>query len=281
MARQKKPQPQGAQANWLMTFSDMVTLLLCFFVLLNMMSTLDVEKFKQFIKNFQGNPSIFDEMNNRHELGDTGVEAAPTIPDFWISDPSDWWGMLGDELLDLIAAGGFGDNTGDGPGGQPSGPVINLIIDDARIILRVQGEILFDTTSDRLRPESLEVLDFIAETLILPPLNQGQISDIHIEGHADIRQIPSGYHPRFRNNKDLSAARAIAAWEYVVDNFDIPDDKVGAVGYGELRPIDGDVGNSGNWEQDYAQWQRNRRVEFVMYRDVSFDEEMNMYERAA
>jgi chemotaxis protein MotB len=255
---------------WLMTFSDMVTLLLCFFVLLNIMSTLDVEKFKQLMANLRGSPDIFTVMDNTHKQGSTGLQTAPDIPSDMFSDPTDWWGMTGEEIIAGLAGAGY-DNTGTG---DPSSQYVVVIVDEARIVIRCQGEVLFDTLSDRLKPEGVEVLGDIVEIGIMPHWEQGKISELHVEGHADIRQIPSA-NP-IRSNMLLSAMRAETALNYIVSNFDIAIERTGAVGYGEWRPIpEIGVGTS------EAEWAQNRRVEFVLYRNFLYDEDGTAYEMAA
>ena len=58
MARKKKEEPQGG-ASWLNTFADLMNLLLCFFVLLFAMSSVDTEKYEQLVASFHSSFSIF------------------------------------------------------------------------------------------------------------------------------------------------------------------------------------------------------------------------------
>ncbi|MDR0293668.1 MAG: flagellar motor protein MotB [Oscillospiraceae bacterium] len=268
MARKKKEFPQAPGcAAWLATYGDMITLVLTFFVLLFSMSSIDIEKWKMMVMNLTGSNSIFDAMDFTTNWDSTGLEEAPDIPDDMFVDPSDEWAMMASEIQDIIdqwLAGRYDNDASESSAEQ--NVVVDITVTQAQITIRCQGEILFDTLSDVIKPEGYEVLDFIIGDLIMPRWDTGIISEVNIEGHADIRPIQRNL-SRFPTNKHLSAARAISAWEYMTTNYDVPDGKVGAVGYGEYRPVDGDFGTS------EEQWSRNRRVEFVMHRNFDLDEQ--------
>ena len=269
MARKKKEQmgTPGAPA-WMATYGDMITLVLTFFVLLFSMSSLDIEKFKALVSVFQRNPDIFITMDNRYEQGESGVEKAPEIPDDWISEPSSWWFEMAQDMQEKL------DQDGEGQTGTPPGEHITIEVNEAQIILRCQGEVLFDTLSDTLKPEGVETLRYIMEELVMEPWNEGKFSELHVEGHADIRRIPPGH--KFEDNLILSAARAAAAYRYIADHYNVSRDRLGAVGYGDSRPLVG-IG----FGATMAEWDQNRRVEFVLYRNFLFDEEGNKYEHVA
>ena len=60
MAKRKEEAPPAGSPAWMATFSDLMNLLLCFFVLLFSMSTVDSEKFRQIAESFSQSFSIFD-----------------------------------------------------------------------------------------------------------------------------------------------------------------------------------------------------------------------------
>jgi chemotaxis protein MotB len=258
VSRQKKQDEGGVGQGWLMTFSDMVTLLLCFFVLLFLMSTLDAQKFMQLVQNLQGNPYIFDVMSNAANIGQTGLEQAPDVPEGDFIDPSDSWMILAGQMAESIDQ--YLDSRGDNLD-------IDMRVTEAQIIISIQGELLFPTLSDVLLTTSYESLDFVMG-LVVNNWDTGQISEIEIGGHADIRPIRGAQTRLFRNNMVLSSMRAIRVYEYVIANFDFPLDRISSKGYGEHRPLPG-VG----YGTSEADWQQNRRVEFVLYRNFRLDEE--------
>jgi chemotaxis protein MotB len=272
----KKKKEGGVGQGWLMTFSDMVTLLLVFFVLLNIMSTIDADKFKQLVANLNGSPDIFHVMNRAANMGQSGLAMAPDIPPSEFAEPSDEWLIAAYEMQGLVAQFNQGRTAGmegqddDGGAGRD---LIVIEVTEGYIVIRCQGEVLFDTLSDRLRPDGMEALGFIVDRLIMPPWNQGLVSEVRIEGYADERPVQRGT-SRFEDNLVLSTFRAVAAYRYIVNNYDIPARSVSPSGYGDTRPLAWLAGENGEITESREEWlQRNRRVEFVLMRNFFVDEE--------
>ena len=119
-----------------------------------------------------------------------------------------------------------------------------------------QSEVFFDTGSDQIGSEGLEELDKLAEAIV--QLNQEIPEDIpwvlRIDGHTDKRPItnPDG---RFRNNWDLSAARAISVVQHLIADG-VPADRLVAAGFGENQPIE-----EGETDEAYG---KNRRIELKL-----------------
>jgi chemotaxis protein MotB len=118
-----------------------------------------------------------------------------------------------------------------------------------------QSEVFFDTGKATLdKPEGRTELDGLASALLeLEKKIPGEISWVlRVDGHTDVRPI-SG--PQFRNNWDLSAARAISVVQYLIGKGVSPQRLV-AAGFGEFQPIDPD-----KTEDAYG---RNRRIELKL-----------------
>ena len=119
-----------------------------------------------------------------------------------------------------------------------------------------QSEVFFQTGSDQIGSEGLAELDKLAEAIV--ELNQEIPQDIpwvlRIDGHTDKRPItnPDG---RFRNNWDLSAARAISVVQHLIAQG-VPADRLVAAGFGENQPIE-----QGDNEDAYG---KNRRIELKL-----------------
>jgi chemotaxis protein MotB len=252
----KKAKKDGVGQGWLMTFSDMVTLLLCFFVLLFQMSTLDIDKFRALVANLQGSPYIWEELQRAAEIGATGLERAPDVPESDMIDPSDEWMIAAAEMQSVI------DDILQGMGAEDLS--ITLDVSEGQIIISIQGRVLFRVLDDALLPSGIEALELIMGA-VMPHWETHLISEIHVEGHADIRQVPPGN--RFGDNDILAAYRARAVMTYIINNFEIPQDRIGMVSWGATRPVGGDFGES------EEQWERNRRVELVLYRNFLINEE--------
>src|SRR6266511_946364 len=116
-----------------------------------------------------------------------------------------------------------------------------------------QSEVFFDTGQAVLRPEGRAELDKLAAALVeLDRQIPGEIAWVlRVDGHTDIRPVTGLY----RNNWDLSAARAISVVQYLIGRGVSPQRLV-AAGFGEFQPIDAD-----RTEEAFS---RNRRIELKL-----------------
>src|SRR5262252_4352646 len=118
-----------------------------------------------------------------------------------------------------------------------------------------QSEVFFDTARATLdKPEGLAELDGLATALLeLEKKIPGEIPWVlRVDGHTDVRGINS---PQFRNNWELSVARAISVVQYLISKGASPQRLV-APGFGEFQPIDPD-----KTEEAFG---RNRRIELKL-----------------
>jgi chemotaxis protein MotB len=118
-----------------------------------------------------------------------------------------------------------------------------------------QSEVFFDTARATLdKPEGLAELDGLATALLeLEKKIPGEIPWVlRVDGHTDVRGINS---PQFRNNWELSVARAISVVQYLISKGVSPQRLV-AAGFGEFQPIDTD-----KTEEAFG---RNRRIELKL-----------------
>ena len=118
----------------------------------------------------------------------------------------------------------------------------------------LQSEVFFDTSRADLKPEGRAELDKVAGAIVelesqIPP---DVAWVLRVDGHTDVRPISGG---QFKSNWDLSAARAIAVVQYLIDKGVKPDRLVAAA-FGQYDPID-----TGTTEDAYR---RNRRIEFKL-----------------
>jgi chemotaxis protein MotB len=117
-----------------------------------------------------------------------------------------------------------------------------------------QSEILFDSGSAALRSDAYGELDSLASAII--DLEKQIPSDLawvlRVDGHTDVRPISN---PQFPSNWELSAARAIAVVQYLINKGVSPQHLV-AAGFGEFQPLDG--------EPTEEAYRRNRRIELKL-----------------
>jgi chemotaxis protein MotB len=96
----------------------------------------------------------------------------------------------------------------------------------------IDGEVTFSSGSTRLTTEGKEILNRIFDVV-----EQYPDRSIMIEGHTDNVPIAERFQSRYRSNWELSSARAHTVLHYVQKKYNIDSNRIGAVGYGEFRPI--------------------------------------------
>ncbi len=101
-----------------------------------------------------------------------------------------------------------------------------------KLTVTIVDRVMFDSGEDVLKPDGAAVMQKIAGLLA----SHSELK-IHVIGHTDNVPIRPSAHNRFTSNWELSAARALAAVHYLVDKAGVDPRRLGAVGYGEFRPI--------------------------------------------
>lgn len=238
--------PEGAPA-WMATMADMFSLLLTFFVLLLSFANMDVVKFRMMLGSVKDafgvqTPHPGDipaRATSPIEFSDT--ESTPYLDILDLPTKSDTAtadGEMLEEMKEAVAR-------------LQLGRMVEVLGTDRGVVIKVKGQLLFDSGSATLRAEALVFLDEIARLTLLFPHH------LAIEGHSDTAAFRSG---RFDSNWELSAARAIAALRYLVAAGGLDPATLSASSYGDTRPI---VPNDS--PENRA---TNRRVEFVYLRNA-------------
>jgi chemotaxis protein MotB len=101
-----------------------------------------------------------------------------------------------------------------------------------RLTVNIVDRVMFDSGEAVLKPDGEVVMRKIAQILQEHP----QLS-IHVVGHTDNIPIRQTAQSRFASNWELSAARALAAVHFLTERAGVDPRRVGAVGYGEFRPV--------------------------------------------
>ncbi|MGE4353952.1 MAG: flagellar motor protein MotB [Oscillospiraceae bacterium] len=249
MRRHADQEEEDKGYNWQDTYGDMVTLLLCFFVLLFSFSSINAEKWEQLVKAFTGS------------TGDTAVVALDetTIRDEPINDI--------DSMVDV-------DDRDDTTENVTEQNEINSNFDalyeklTAYIKLNdLEGQLSISRTDDVIIIRFSEMAVFNSGEADILPGNEGTIqhviemisdnisaiSMINIEGHTDNVPISSA---EFADNWDLSTKRATNMLREVLKTGLIDVSKISAIGYGEYHPV-----APNDTPEGRAQ---NRRVDFVL-----------------
>ncbi|MEO7678255.1 MAG: flagellar motor protein MotB, partial [Verrucomicrobiota bacterium] len=123
-----------------------------------------------------------------------------------------------------------------------------------KLTVNILDRIMFDSGEAVLKPGGEEVMKKIASLLKDHPELK-----IHVIGHTDNIQIRSQAHSRFASNWELSTARALAALHFLTEKSGLDPRRVGAVGYGEFRPIADNATSDGR--------AKNRRIAILILPD--------------
>lgn len=251
-------------ARFLVTYADLLTVLMALFLVLWVLATIDLNKFKKFTQGLGdfGNPAA--------EVVETVDEASPgeTVPED--GSPEDTTPTAGDvtDTTDAIngtsgapGSGGDGDNelttgqlegvadrlTGSLASAGIAATASSVKVEARGLVVTIQTDgVLFPSGSATMTQGGKDIL------AVLAPELQGIANRIVIEGHTDKRPLARvGY-----DNWNLSADRAISVLRVMVNELGIPAERLAATGYGEFHPVD-----TGESEEALA---RNRRVEIVV-----------------
>ena len=241
----------GASEAWMTTYSDLVTLLFAFFVLLFAFSTVDAEKWEALVSSFTG-----ISIAQISPIGPQQVQASP------IGDPFGGLGGAWD------AEEGDGDSDdGDDPAAVNSrlwqlynhmvafmeneklDGKVYLIEEDHMIRLVLSDMIFFRTAEATVLPEAYPIIDKVINMF-------AEVSDLYrmlsVEGHTDNRPINT---TRYPSNWELSSDRALNVGSYIRGTGLLDEDRLQVVGFGDRHPI---MPNDSPENMSL-----NRRVEFV------------------
>lgn len=222
--------PAGAPA-WMVTYSDLVTLLLTFFVLLLSMASMDPVKFTK------ASSSIKDAL---------GIHSTPSHVDFAIpvlpSPPVTTFSPVRQQTTKKI----YEKVRSQIESLRLTKDVGVLKRDDDSIVLRINESVLFKPGQSKISLKSYPILRTIADIINPLPMN------LRIEGHTDDKQVSRNSY----GNWDLSVDRSVSVLRFFSQSDLLPLDRMASVGYGKDRPI---ISNN-----DDAARALNRRVDFVL-----------------
>ena len=212
---------------WLLTYADMITLLLALFIILFAISNISAVKFNRFAKLVSGGFSSTSPINNAPNGGAVGHDHGRT-------DEANMANAKA-KLDQYIAKHGLQAKVQTHV--EKQGLVITLLSDKA----------YYDSGSAQLRPETMRVLDAVAGQLRVLP------NEVRVEGSTDDVPIATAEYP---TNWELSAARATGVTRYLVEHDKIAPTRLALAGYGQFRP---------KFANDTdAHRQQNRRVDIVI-----------------
>jgi chemotaxis protein MotB len=252
----------GPDERWMASYMDMVTVLMCMFIVLFAMSTVDAKKFDLLRNSLatgfgqsdigkldiaQGtivDPTKVSKTGENFGAGPqtgkaTAAAAAAKVAEAAAVTEVDAIKNLQAKVSASLAVQGLQGT-------------VQYTIDQRGLTIRlVDQQAFFAPNSTVLQGSAPQVLDDIAGVLSPTGL------DVAVEGHADSRATL----PPFPTNWELSSGRAVSVLRRMVESGGVNPAKIGAVGYGSSRPL-----SLGTALADYAQ---NRRVDIIALSNAS------------
>lgn len=199
--------------DWIVSYGDMMSLLLCFFILLYSFSSLDAQKFQMVVLSLKGAFGVLDggrTLENADMLGGTEVmtESSGLLE----------LAEMGKTTAMIEAALQEHDLTGK----------VTLTAEERGLVVRLLDSALFESGKASLTAEARVTLDKIAAILELLS------NKVRIEGHTDNRPINTR---QFPSNWELSTARATTVIRYFIEQHKLDPMRLSAAGYGEFYPV--------------------------------------------
>lgn len=230
---------------WMVTYGDLVTLLLCFFVLLFSMSKVEEEKFKQVAASL------------RKAIGKQEVPEAGTLEGLLMKESDkkpeieavDEVGAMLKKEIDKIKSEVEEFILKNKLGGQ-----VKTKIDQKGFIITISDVILFNPGRSIINKTARPLLEKMKNILEQFPYK------VRIEGHTDNTPINTEKYP---SNWELSTARACQVVRYFIEQG-IPPERISAEGFAQYRPIATNKTRKGRAQ--------NRRVEIVYVREAMEEE---------
>lgn len=263
MAKKKQEEQAPGSPAWMATFSDLMNLLLCFFVLLFSMSTVDAKKFEEVAASFSQTFSVFtsgalsigdgmlisngvSQLNELDEyINSTGKaeEAEEEVKDA-VQEFEEMKMAESEELAEKVEEAL--EETG-------MEDMMEMEYTSSYVQLTLNGALLFDSGKAVLNEDCFDVLNQVG--IILEKYSE---SIIEIEGHTDSVPINSATFP---SNNELSDARALSVFYYLVEHTNLDPANIKHSGRGEYIPIADNTTPEGR--------ALNRRVEIKIYNSLS------------
>lgn len=267
MAKEKKQEQEIKTDGWKDTFSDLMNLLLCFYVMLFAMSNVDQVKYAELVASMSNSFSIFSggaqaigegklvssgatQLNNLDEYySDMGKASESQVEDDPIAEyekqqmekKKKQTEALYSDVVEKTETNRLEDS-------------LDVTIDDNYnyVMISLSGGVLFESGSAEVQPGAKQILSRVAS--ILKSYNDKRIK---IEGHTDNVPISNS---EYSSNLWLSTARATKVLEYMVEHRNLDDKHLEASGRGEADPVASNETAAGR--------AKNRRVEIKIYSDT-------------
>jgi len=237
MGKNKCPECEECLPAWLAAFGDLMSLLLCFFVLLLSMSSMDAKKISEAIGSLSGAMSVLEggtqtEISKKRMLESTPIDSQ-------------------DETSEAVNRIQQATSDANEMMEQSQGPSITVEEAQEGFVIELPAALLFKAGSATI--ENQDALLFLKRiALIIEELPNEM--DVSVQGHTD--NTGPGSNSPFKDNWELSTARAISVLhELLLDG--VKPSRISASGFAEYKPVATNATQSGR--------EKNRRVELHFF----------------
>lgn len=233
----KKVEKDNAE-RWLLTYSDLMNLLLIFFIILYAMSNVDEAKYQALAESMSEvlgsggsqKPNILEMESSNDSMIDLGEQARgkeyekerakveaeeKAAAEKAAAEEKKRMSNIQSQVQDLIKQNNL------------SG-FVTVSNEERGLVISITDNILFESGSAVINEGSKGIIQGIANII-----NQLYANQIGVEGHTDSDYIKNN---EFASNWELSAVRATTVTRFLIDNAGIEPDRLFAIGYGEFRP---------------------------------------------
>ncbi len=198
MAFKKKEECPKPPA-WLTSFSDLMSLLLTFFILLYAMSTLEIPALEKFLSYFRKNPELYPKRTSIVQQ---------------VNVPKDYAVKIKKRISEVLPPWAY-----------------QIVVSEEYLKLRIFDKIFFKDGDYRLTSKAVQTLEKLAPSLIEI---EDKLSSVRIEGH--VSPTVEVKNPLIRDRWELSGRRATEVLRYL-ERRGFPHKKLTAVAYGDTRPL--------------------------------------------
>ncbi|NNC76737.1 MAG: type VI secretion system protein TssL [Woeseiaceae bacterium] len=261
-----KQESAGVPA-WVMTFADLMTLLMCFFVLLLAFSEMDVAKFKQLSGSMKEAFGVQSDVEVKTIPKGTSVvaqEFSPGTPEptpintvrqFTIDSNRNTLDALSRELKEIKETREHARRLRLALKEEIEKGYVSIETEGTRVIIHIMEKASFDSGRAELRR------DFEPVLIKISGLIDNNSGDVTVSGHTDNVPISTS---RFRSNWELSTSRAVSVAHAVLSGSVIDPVRVQVTGHADTKPR-----ASNDTAEDRA---KNRRVEISIVRGAELDQ---------
>lgn len=252
MPRPKEAEKEENLERWLLTYSDLITLLLLFFIIMYSISSADKGKMSELAEAL------------KQELGqgifEGGISPKSTLP--LVPKPGDmkkYQRSMSPKDLNTYLGRKVGRKALNAFSAEINQRKMRLIEDERGLVISLFGDIYFDEGSATLKGDVKPVLKKIAA--IAKPIS----NFVRIEGYTDEKPISKpGVMEVYETNWELAAGRSVNVLRYLIEEEGMNPKQLSAVTFGKYRPIGDNKTPEGR--------ALNRRVDIVIVRDRGLEE---------